>query len=408
MAAQSSSANDIGWKKVFAALPILETIRKNGFFDITADEIKEISGREPRLMTKIDFRSQLPEPFEDNGLSILAISNGLYRIASFDPFINIKESPPEKVKSLRLPENLLTLTSQGLNHESAVLDAALISGALENVFGEPIVLTLRGRTRSPAFSFTLGEVSFPVEGVQIEIDGGYEGKNSINLIEAKIGTPDNLSLRQILYPYLAWNTLTGQKKLLRVFACFYQEPYLRFLPIEYDGATCQVDYEHEKFFCFEEPAHLDLKTIPVSTTQPPVLGIPFPQADSFETALAMLSLLAEHGEMKKDDILQHFYVVPRQIDYYSNVLCWMGLATTKRSVVSLTALGKEASALPHREKIQKLAHIVFGEPIFNKALHEGIEKVDPLLFKRWNCTRNTVSRRLQTVAAWIRYFKQFE
>jgi hypothetical protein len=40
-------------------------------------------------MTKIDFRQNLPKIMDKNDLSILAIKNGLYRIAKTDPFIDI-------------------------------------------------------------------------------------------------------------------------------------------------------------------------------------------------------------------------------------------------------------------------------------------------------------------------------
>jgi hypothetical protein len=41
-------------------LRIIERVNEQGFFDITADQIKKISKREPRLMAKIDFREYIP------------------------------------------------------------------------------------------------------------------------------------------------------------------------------------------------------------------------------------------------------------------------------------------------------------------------------------------------------------
>ncbi len=84
-------SNHVSWENIFAEYSILTTVKKSGYFDITADQIKAVDGKEARLMTKIDFRESLPKVMREEGLSILAIENGLYRIAKNDPFIDIKE-----------------------------------------------------------------------------------------------------------------------------------------------------------------------------------------------------------------------------------------------------------------------------------------------------------------------------
>ncbi len=61
------------WENIFSHYNILSKIRKNRFFDITADEIKAIDGKEARLMTKVDFRENLPNIMKAENLSILAI-----------------------------------------------------------------------------------------------------------------------------------------------------------------------------------------------------------------------------------------------------------------------------------------------------------------------------------------------
>jgi len=80
---------ETSWNKIFEDLNILNHFEEHSYFDITAKKIKEVTKREPRLLTKIDFRENLPGIMVDNGLSILAIQNGLYRIAKTDPFIDI-------------------------------------------------------------------------------------------------------------------------------------------------------------------------------------------------------------------------------------------------------------------------------------------------------------------------------
>ena len=84
------SLNDDAWDTIFTELRIVEQVNAAGYIDITAPQIKRISQREPRLMTKIDFREQLPPAMRRENLAILAIANGTYRIGRFDPFITIE------------------------------------------------------------------------------------------------------------------------------------------------------------------------------------------------------------------------------------------------------------------------------------------------------------------------------
>lgn len=401
--------NHDGWDEIFHELPIVERVNTVGYFDITADQIKAISRREPRLMAKIDFREHLPGVMEKEKLAILAITNGKYRIARFDPFIQIESVSPVTPVSIPFPANIITLNPQKLAHEAAALDAAALSGILTQVFGEEVSLTIRGRSRSPNFNFFLNGIEFPVSGVQIEVDGGYEGPTSVNLVEAKVGSRNNLNVRQLIYPQLAWEQAIGHRKSVRSFICFYQEPVLRFIPIVYEGGQCSADHSHEIAFIIEPEAELDLQEIAVNpNADTPVLGVPFPQADRFETVLAMFSIVVREEEIAKEQLLQDFDVDPRQIDYYSNAMRWMGLVEMEQGVVRLSQAGREMANLPHAEKIRRMAEVIFREPIFHHVLRHGTANVPPELFKRWHCeSESTRNRRLQTVKAWINYFEAF-
>lgn len=64
--------DNTAWLKLFDKYNILQSIDKEGVFEISASQIKEF--REPRLMTKFDHRSNLPEIFNQYDLSILPIT----------------------------------------------------------------------------------------------------------------------------------------------------------------------------------------------------------------------------------------------------------------------------------------------------------------------------------------------
>ena len=68
------SKNNKAWNDLFEKYNIIDAIEVNGFFEITADQIKE-SGREPRLMTKFDSSENLPSIFAENSLAILPITS---------------------------------------------------------------------------------------------------------------------------------------------------------------------------------------------------------------------------------------------------------------------------------------------------------------------------------------------
>ena len=70
--------NDDKWKILLDRHNIVEVVAEKGHFDITANQIKP--EREPRLMCKMDFKQSVAKPFQENGLSILAIKNGIYRL----------------------------------------------------------------------------------------------------------------------------------------------------------------------------------------------------------------------------------------------------------------------------------------------------------------------------------------
>jgi hypothetical protein len=78
---------------------------------------------------------------------------------------------------------------------------------------QTLVLTIRGRKYTPMFDFTAGQFNQKIkaESVQTEVDGGYEGKNQVVLIEAKNSQTKNTIIRQLYYPYRQWQHHTAKK-----------------------------------------------------------------------------------------------------------------------------------------------------------------------------------------------------
>lgn len=398
-------SNDKSWENIFNTYKILSGVNKNGFVDITADQIKAVDGKEARLMTKVDFRENLSTVMRNEGLSILAIKNGIYRIAKNDPFIDIDKKIHTKIIEILPPKNILAIDPYNIKSESAALDIAAISNMHTILFGEESKLSIRGRLRG-SLSFKIGSTSYDIDGVQIEVDGGYESKSALHLVEAKIGYRNNINIRQLLYPQLFWEAeLHGQKEV-KSYVFYLQEDVYRFIPYYYDGKIGYVNHSEEKAFRFTplKPSwNFSLYDIKINEKNIDS-SIPFPQADKFETINTMLIVLSEYECADKETLKTHFDIVDRQIDYYFNVLKWLKLCTENNGCWILTSDGKRITLLPFRKRMEEVAKIVFSDPIMNAVLHQ--REPSPVFYSKYRMkSESTIRRRLQTVKAWVFYFR---
>jgi len=394
------------WVNIFDRYNLLNTVKLFGYVDITAEQIKAVDGKEPRLLTKIDFRENLPEIMQNEQLSILAIKNGLYRIAKNDPFIDLNEELPKQIIEVTALNNILTLDPFNIKSESGALDIAYIAGICREVFGEDTFLTIRGRLRGD-LNFNINQVPYNINGVQIEVDGGYEGFYGIHITEAKIGFRNNINIRQLLYPQLYWQNRLGYAKQVKSYIFYLHNDIFRFIPYIYDGNIGYADHTQEKAFRFVKlfNPNYSIYSIPVNNFVVNT-NIPFPQADKFEKVMDMLFVIARsNGCISKQELNFEFDLVSRQIDYYLNVLKWLMVCEEKDGCIVLTERGKFIVELPFKERLWELAQIVFSEPIFNNILHQ--RSIDNLFFRYGVKSQSTQNRRLQTVNAWISYFKRF-
>jgi hypothetical protein len=400
----SKISKDQAWKNIFSRYGLLQKIDDEGFVDITADEIKAVDGKEARLMCKVDFRENLPTIMSENGLSILAIKNGTYKISKNDPFIDVKRDITTQIIEIKSPTNILSIDANNIKSESGGLDIAYISGMLDHVFKDKSVLSIRGRLRG-TLEFDIEKTHYYIDGVQIEVDGGYESKDAIHLIEAKIGFKNNINIRQLLYPQLFWEKEVEGKKEIRSYLFYLQDDIFRFIPYVYDGKIGYLDHDREMAFTFKvDKKDFSLHTIEVDQSMVD-LTAPFPQADRFETINTMLIIISQAECISKEELKMEFDIVDRQIDYYFNVLKWLRVCVEVGNCLILTKRGKDIIDLDFKDRIYFLAKIVFSEPIMNDVLNDKIPSKDS--FKKYNVnSQSTVERRLRTVRSWIGYFKK--
>lgn len=422
----SRPKNDVAWERILEEFPGLERkISRRGFVDIESSVIRRY--REPRLACKIDYKRQLPLPLKRQGFSVLAVDNGTYRIARTDPFVDIDWAGLNRriaPQVFTLPEHIQALAPRSISSESKALDAALASGMLDAALDDKVALVLRGREFCKPITFSLRDtgrtrrqVRYQAKGVQIEVDGGYEGRNAIHLIEAKMTVSDNLNLRQLLYPQLHYQQLYDKEVRTHVLLYEHGRGYFHFLRFSGTGNAYQFSdyarYALEGYSCSYKWQNLAATSVDLERTN---AAAPFPQADDFVKVFAGLRELNKSGPLTKEEIFYEYDISPRQFGYYLNVLLWMKLAeeapgdteaTGSARRYRLTGEGQSICVEADLEALFRMAQIAFSNDLFNLFLHGDAPDI-PVRIRERNglITDSTFQRRLQTVKSWKRYFRE--
>lgn len=211
-------ANSKSWDKICKDYEILRHNFSTSPFLLSAEQIKrscqgfkETGEKEVRILCKQDTREDRPQVFIDNNLFILPIKNGSYNIIKGEGYIDI----PAILSNTSVYNSKLNFpldTSKVGDSEMQHLDYAYASSLIRTFMNDnSLVLTIRGRKYTPEFTFNVGKLSIKTEGVQTEVDAGYEGKEQIVLVEAKNFAAANIIIRQLFYPYRQWQTFTNKK-----------------------------------------------------------------------------------------------------------------------------------------------------------------------------------------------------
>lgn len=219
-------ASSTSWAKIVSDYNILHHDFYKAPFTISAPQIKKsvqnftsTTEKEVRILCKQDSREQRPEVFVKNNLFILPVKNGLYNIIKGEGYVDIPEikKTEESYKS-KLDFDLDT--SKIGNSEMQHIDYAYASSLLRTFMrDDSLVLTIRGRKYAPEFSFFVNKQKIEVVSVQTEVDGGYEGKQQVVLVEAKSSGTKNTIIRQLFYPYKQWQSYTNKK----VYTLFFEK-----------------------------------------------------------------------------------------------------------------------------------------------------------------------------------------
>lgn len=417
----AKTKNDLAWEKLFNKYKILREIERKGFYIITSRQINEY--REARLATKFDHKSNLPKLFRENGLSILPITRGSYIISSFEAYKEFDETNPEVIK-IPFPDYIESIDYENITSESIAINCAFVSGILTDFLEDPkLIPTISGRMGSDEFSFYIHNLSknvdvmVKVSNSQIEIDGGYEGVESLALIEAKNSISEDFLIRQLYYPFRLWDGKVT-KKIRPVFMVYsngifslyeyeFQEPnnYNSLILVKQKNYTLVQD----------EITLKDVKEILYNIKIIEEPRIPFPQANSMKRLINLCELLY-NDEMTKEEITTTYDFDPRQTNYYTDAGRYLGLIDKRREdgeiKFFLTEKGKKLFKMNLKVRQLKFIELILEHKAFNKTLKEYFRtgqmpnKSTIVRFMKesnlYNIrSDNTFFRRAQTISSWI-------
>ena len=407
------------WEDIFNDCNILNMVQKNGFYKITADKIRKY--KEPRLMTKFDFSKQLPDVFKRNNLGILPINNGEYIIGKYELFKNISNTKYEDVEpqKMQLPEYIETIDPDNIYSESNALNVALLSGMINDAIGEDVVETIQGKMRATCFNFEIdgfdGKVQISVDRPAMEIDGGYEGKNKVALIEAKNYLPKDFIIRQLYFPYRHWfEKLT--KPIIPVFFAYDNGIYTFFIYEFLDLYNYNsLELKEIKRYIISNKSSDEIKSDILSKvetiTDLPQSDIPFPQADSFNRIIGIADLV-DSKINTASDIAEEYEFDIRQGSYYLAAAKYLDIVDKDNGEYVLTPLGFSIINLDMKSRNEKLIEAVLKHKVFNEAYRYYLDNKklpDKVLIIEWMKkytdiqSFETLNRRASTVRGWIEW-----
>lgn len=411
-----TTKNDTAWASYLEA--------KNITFDqltytIEASELMALTGREPRLLAKFDSPDQLALPLKNAGYTLIPTRNGQYQLVRGSLFVDL---PPCQYTDIFTPQLAFPLMTAGRGSgESQYIDQAFNTGLLMHFLGlDGMYQTIRGRERTGQFDFFLSGLEFHVESVQIEVDAGYESIYDIVLIEAKIGVPKHFNVRQMYYPYRHFTALAPQKRVRNIFLA-YDIPTQSYHFYEYIFHEKQdpfsISLEKCSTYRLTPPAQLsihDLIDVRAQTHSQLV-----PQADDLNKVFELLTLV-DAGINHIEEVADYFVFNIRQSSYYREAAEYLGLISSSRKYgYKLTDLGIRLLSEPADRQTYLLAKVVVNSWIFIKLVYRAGAKgvfttadIDAIIAAVPDATGaahysgTTVTRRRQTIVAWIRWLAQ--
>lgn len=385
--------NDAAWDRVFPHLAA--DIAARGYAVLPAAKLKELSGREPRLMAKHDFSAARPEVFRQHGLSMLPIRRDAYLIGRFDLYQPFPEHAGP-LKSMPVPRHIQSIDFENLTSEAAALTAAHLSGMLDDFLGGESVPTVSGRMSTLTLPMRVGGRDIEVDRAQMEIDAGFESAEHLALVEAKNHLSPDFNIRQLYFPFRRFS-LALDKEVVPVYLV-YSNGIFHFYryTFRHPEDFRSIELVSAARYVLGESGVTDAAVREIlERTQVHGTRVPFPQADSFARVISLLE-----NPVPKADMPEKFGFTPRQADYYTNAARYLGLTKLNgtRDERNLALIEALASRPVFREMVR---YVVDKHCALSKDEAAGFMRAANL-----GLGETTLRRRSATVVAWSQWLKE--
>ena len=381
---------------------------------VTAKQLKQITGEEPRLMASMNEESDVPTVFRNKGVFVLPVSRVAYALVRGKGYHEVEQisSPPiEHVASVPLSVSEM---GTGTVTETQYIDYAYNTGLLER-FLEVSRLWLgpRGKMTTPRFEFRVQSSPVTVDRAQIELDSSYIGGDFVFPLEAKVGIPRTVSIKQIYYPFRTVSIRYPKSRIRPLFFAFDQIgnsynlwEYAFLDELDYESLT---SVRRERFQIRVEP-------IPPQAFlgKTPDLTSFVPQADDFEKVLEFPLNVAK-GVINSANMAKAFGFTVRQSSYYRQAAQMLQLVRLRDNEYELTELGRRFVELPTAERNRMACELLFRHPIMHGILAVLIENPDEqitrkdiisLIEEKSKLTGTTPKRRSLTILRWLEWMQK--
>ena len=216
----------------------------------------------------------------------------------------------------------------------------LIPGQLKGFLEKLLYQSIRGREYSRQFKFRINKITLEASSVQLEVDSGLEGRDSIILIEAKVNTPEDFLIRQLFYPYNHFKIISPNKKIIPVF--FSYEPSDKIYNFWIYEFTDHGNYNSIRFKETHSFRIITRQEFEIDDIKAPGL-VAFkdlvPQANDLNKVIELVFKVNE-GINNYRQIAGHFYFNERQSSYYREAAEALGLVYSDKGEYYLTDVGK--------------------------------------------------------------------
>jgi hypothetical protein len=373
--------NDVAWESLFETHKILEGIKQNGVYKISAKLINE--KREARLMTKFDHSIQLPKIFKENNLSIQPDSRGTYVIGNFESYKKLPKELSHDVQEIEFPRLIETLDPVNIYSESASLLCAFNTGIIEDLLQQKVLFTVSGRMSTGKFRYSISSSNddtyyeINVENSQCEIDGGFEGEDIVAIIEAKNQLVNDFLIRQLYYPYRLWTSKTS-KKVIPIFLS-YSNDIFSFYVYKFKEENNYNSIElvsHSRYQIGSNDIGLEdiISILEKVKIDPEPKNTPLPQADVFPRVLDLLMQIhSTKSSLSQEEITINYAFDIRQAQYYTNAAIYLGLVQKnnrkdKGVLYSMTKEGVQIMNKNPKKRNLSLTSCILRKRCFNQTL----------------------------------------